>query len=938
MAVPAIMAMSATPAYAGSNTMKMTISSAGQSLPASGATPVTVTVTDAQDIPQGGQSVSLLGPSNAVFATPTGTTNGSGVFSTTVDLKTPWMTPGSTVTLTAVSGTSSAAQPFLVLGANMYANVPLSQYDRVFPSPVVSITNTHFAGGNGAAVLADGSVWTFGSQAALMGDGSTSGRNAWGKVPSLSGAAEVVAGTNGGSGLGFFLVRLKNGEVWGWGANGAGQLGNAASQGTVTNVPVKMDGVGDAVGVAAAENASFVVRSAGALWAVGSNNVGTAGLGSDQGIRPLTQVAVGVGVVSVATRRNGGYCVGSDGSLWGWGYGFGSYVGGGNGDSHASPLKLLVDNSGAPLPTNFVSVWAGLARAANFNYAAVFAVTADGAVYGWGENGNGQLGQGDSAPRSNIYRPTLVAGATNVSRIYVSSRSVTALRKDGTVMAWGETELSGIGTTSTPTAVTGLRPITGLTQNAFNAYGQERYFITGSEALTVDVAGATLTAGAASTVTATVTSGGAPESGVPVALSATAGSVLAATSGTTSSAGTVQTTVTPDTWTTPGATVIVSGSTDFGQATDSLTVLGANMYDSFPPAQYARVFPSPVVSITSTYTGGGNNAVVLADGSVWTRGSQPELMGDGSTSGREAWGKVPSLSGAAEVVSGTEGRAGFAFFIVRLKNGEVWGWGNNRSGQLGNAASQGTVTSVPVKMDGVTDAVGVAAAFNSTFVLRSGGALWGVGSNYVGTLGLGTDQGNRTLTQLAVGVGVVSVATRTFGGYCVGSDGSLWGWGYGYGSYVGGGNGDTHWTPLKLLVDNSGAPLPTNFVSVWAGLAKAADGNQVAVFAVTADGAVYGWGWNENGQLGLGDSAPRPNIYRPTLVAGATNVSRIYVSSRSVTALRKDGTVLVWGETELSGIGTTSTPTAVTGLRPITGLTQNAFNAYGQERYFITAP
>jgi alpha-tubulin suppressor-like RCC1 family protein len=142
------------------------------------------------------------------------------------------------------------------------------------------------------------------------------------------------------------------------------------------------------------------------------------------------------------------------------------------------PLKLLIDNSGVALPTNFVSVWAGTARAANINVAAIFAVTAGGAVYGWGENGNGQVGLGDSAPRSNILRPTLVAGATNVSRIYVSSRSVTALRKDGTVLVWGETELSGIGTTSTPTAVTGLRPITGLTRNAFNPYGQERYFIT----------------------------------------------------------------------------------------------------------------------------------------------------------------------------------------------------------------------------------------------------------------------------------------------------------------------------------------------------------------------------------------------------------------------------------------------------------------------------
>lgn len=949
VAVPAIMAMSATPAYAGSNTMKMTISSAGQSLPASGATPVTVTVTDAQDVPLGGQSVSLLGPSNAVIATPTGTTNGSGVFSTTVDLKTPWMTPGSMVTLTAVSGTSSAAQPFLVLGANIYGS-SLAQYDRVFPSPVVSIAANHMVAENRAAVLEDGSVWTVGGRAELLGDGSTSSRYTWGKVPSLSGAAEVVAGTGGGAALPFFLVRLKNGEVWGWGNNSHMQLGNAASQGTVPSVPVKMDGVGDAIGVAAAGHGSFVLRSGGALWAVGSNENGRLGLGSDLGPGnwlPLTQVAVGVGIVSVATRRNGGYCVGSDGSLWGWGWGNRSYVGDGTGNTYLSPSKLLVDNSGVDLPANFVSVWAGLAVGGDTNSAAAFAVTADGAVYGWGENGNGQLGQGDSSPRSNIYRPTLVSGATNVSRIYVSCASVTALRKDGSVMMWGQTQLAGIDTTSTPTAISGLRRVTGLTQNAFHPFSQERYLITGSETLAVDVAGATLTAGAASNVTATVTSSGAPESGVPVALSATAGSVLAATSGTTSAAGTVQTTVTPDTWTTPGATVAVTGTTDFGQATDSLTVLGANIYGGLSVTQAARIFPSPVVSITAlSYRNAWNqesHAAVLANGQVWTRGLTRLLGNGGAEPYRNSFGQVPGLGTAVEVVSGAFTEYGEGNFVVRLANGQVWAWGENGHGQLGNATASKPYSAVPVKMDGVEDAIGVAATSGAIYVLRSGGTLWSVGSNNSGRAGLGPNEGVHPLTQVAVGTGVVSLATYYWGAFCVKSDGTLWAWGA-RDSFTGTDNG-VEMSPVQIQVDSSGAALPTNFVSVWSGVGSR-DSQTGATFAMTADGAIYGWGMNDNGQLGLRDSAPRTNpVKRPTLVPGLTNVKEIYVSGGpapgsssggSATALLNDGTVMVWGVTGVDGVGTTSTPTALTGLRPIARLTNRSTFAYQTlERFLV---
>jgi len=73
---------------------------------------------------------------------------------------------------------------------------------------------------------------------------------------------------------------------------------------------------------------------------------------------------------------------------------------------------------------------------------------------------------------------------------------------------------------------------------------------------------------------------------------------------------------------------------------------------------------------------------------------------------------------------------------VALKtNGELWAWGNNSYGQLGN----GTLTSnlLPAHIGGETWTA-VAARQDATVAVRSDGTLWAWGDNYEGRLGVGT--------------------------------------------------------------------------------------------------------------------------------------------------------------------------------------------------------
>ena len=58
-----------------------------------------------------------------------------------------------------------------------------------------------------------------------------------------------------------------------------------------------------------------------------------------------------------------------------------------------------------------------------------------GQVYCWGDNSSGQLGLGDTQPRS---RPTRVPGLTNVESLSAGAQHVCAKLEDGTIACWGD--------------------------------------------------------------------------------------------------------------------------------------------------------------------------------------------------------------------------------------------------------------------------------------------------------------------------------------------------------------------------------------------------------------------------------------------------------------------------------------------------------------------
>ncbi len=139
-------------------------------------------------------------------------------------------------------------------------------------------------------------------------------------------------------------------------------------------------------------------------------------------------------------------------------------------------------------------------------------------------------------------------------------------------------------------------------------------------------------------------------------------------------------------------------------------------------------------------------------------------------------------------------------------------------------------------------------------------------------------------------------------------DRGVWGWGWNVMGQLG--DGSTR--------DSSGGafedPAMTGAVAVAGGTLHS--------LALKADGTVWGWGWNDFGQVGDGTTVLRR---RPVQVAGLTGVKAIAAGPYASMALKHDGTVWAWGFNGFGQLGDGTktdrrTPVQVVGLRNVTSI------------------
>jgi alpha-tubulin suppressor-like RCC1 family protein len=305
---------------------------------------------------------------------------------------------------------------------------------------------------------ASGTEWSWGYNGlGALGDGTTANSAVPVRVSGLTGLTRVV-GVAAGRYSGY-AVRADR-TAWSWGYNAYGQLGD----GTLTNstVPVQISGLTQVAALAGGSISAYALRQDGTVWAWGYNNYGQLGNGTNTNSRVPVQVTGLSRIIAIASGGATGYALRGDGTVWAWGYNAEGQLGNGTTTDSSVPVQV----------TGLSGV-----RAIAGGQQSGYALGWDGTVRAWGDNDHGQLGDG-TANSSPV--PVAVHNLTEVTAIAASSEGNTgyALRRDGTVWAWGQGNTGQLGNgddegSPVPVQVsssTGLVGVTAISAGSFSGY------------------------------------------------------------------------------------------------------------------------------------------------------------------------------------------------------------------------------------------------------------------------------------------------------------------------------------------------------------------------------------------------------------------------------------------------------------------------------------
>jgi alpha-tubulin suppressor-like RCC1 family protein len=248
------------------------------------------------------------------------------------------------------------------------------------------------------------------------------------------------------------------------------------------------------------------------------------------------------------------------------------------------------------------------------------------------------------------------------------------------------------------------------------------------------------------------------------------------------------------------------------------------------------------------------------DGTVWAWGDNSKgQLGDGTTTDRHTAVQVEASENPTVYLQNVvDIAAGKLHSLAAKSDGSAWAWGEGTYGKLGNNSSSNS--SLPVRVQDplefagcLQDVVGVSAGDQHSLALKDDGTVWAWGNNSSGQLGDGTTTNRDTATQVVASENptvylqnVVDIAAGGFHSLAVKSDETAWAWGLNRRGPLGDGSTDDSELPVQVQ-DSSGDF--ENVVDVSAG--------QQHSLAVKDDDTLWGWGANEDSQLGDGSTTNR---------------------------------------------------------------------------------
>ena len=224
-------------------------------------------------------------------------------------------------------------------------------------------------------------------------------------------------------------------------------------------------------------------------------------------------------------------------------------------------------------------------------------------------------------------------------------------------------------------------------------------------------------------------------------------------------------------------------------------------------------------------------------------------------------------------------------------DGTLWTWGGNLYGQLGDNTVTQRITPVTTFAGG-TNWKQVACGNDHTAAIKTDGTLWTWGTNGSGRLGVNDTNTRCTpVTTFSGGTNWKQVSGGGFHTAAIKTDGTLWTWGFNDYGQLGDNTAVNRSTPVTTFAGG------TNWKQVAGGVGFTA--------AIKTDGTLWTWGRNAYGQIG--DNTEINRSTPVTTFAGGTNWKQVACSGYYTAAIKTDGTLWTWGRNNYGQLGTNDT-------------------------------
>ena len=542
------------------------------------------------------------------------------------------------------------------------------------------------------------------------------------------------------------------------------------------------------------------------------------------------------------------------------------------------------------------------------------AIMFDGGIQCWGDNSDGQLGDGTT---TNRYSPREVKfpGSNDAVDIALGRDHTCVIIDNGSVFCWGSNSDGQLGDGTTTDRV--IPTLVNL-QSSYRAVS----ISAGNKHTCVILQAGSLQCWGEN-LRGQIGDGTTTDRSSPVGVSIPSGRTgIAIGLGGEHSCAVLD-----------NGSVYCWGYNSFGQIGDGTTSTRAT--PTFTHLTYPRI----AVGVAG---GGDHSCAMLDNGSVECWGSNSNgQIGDGTTTDRHIPTHIPGVNGVRVVTLSL----GMAHSCAIVGNPITYCWGSNSYGELGDGTTVDNSTPVDIDMPNlwVANSISLGESHSCAILETSGIVCWG--SNGAGQLGIGSNSNKVTARYIITPLSTNLLSAGDGYSCAIFNQGQLKCWGHNDHGQLGDGSTTDRNTPTSIsligsrsavsvsagdshtcvLIENGSVQCwglngdyqvgdgstterhSPRLVSLPSGLwAEQVSAGGFHTCAILSDKTLRCWGNNSNGQIGDGTTVDRSSPKNVSLPSGRIpiHVSAGYLST---CALLDDGSVRCWGSNGVGQLGDGST-------------------------------